>query len=173
METWDAYTDLHAPLYNNTDVSPQYKASVDSSITAWIQALFPADKLVMGIPFYGYLYSSVKDVNHGLYQTFSGANSISYGKIASNYLNQPGYTRYFHTQSLVPWLYNGSTFITYEDTESIKIKAAYIKSKGLGGAMMWELSQDPNRVLSDALYEGLKITYIPYSPVVESKNRGI
>ncbi len=154
--TWDTYTDLHAPLYSNTDSSPQYKASVDSSINAWKKASFPMDKLVMGIPFYGYLYSSVKDRNHGLYQTFSGANSISYRQIAANYLSKPDYTRSLHAQSRVPYLYNGSTFITYEDTESIKIKIDYMKSKGLSGAMIWELSQDPDKVLGSALYEGLK-----------------
>jgi chitinase len=110
----------------------------------------------MGIPFYGYLFSSVKDVNHGLYQTFAGANSISYGKIASGYLNQTGYTRYFHSQSMVPWLYNGSTFITYEDTQSIGYKTDYIRTKGLGGAMIWELSQDPDHILGNALYNGLQ-----------------
>jgi chitinase len=57
---------------------------------------------------------------------------------------------------MVPWLFNGSTFITYEDPESMGRKAEYIKSKGLGGAMIWELSQDPNRVLLNALYNGLQ-----------------
>lgn len=154
--TWDSYTDMHAPLYNNTDISPQYKSSVDSSIKAWKQASFPMDKLVMGIPFYGYLYSSVPNNNHGLYQSFSGANSINYSQIAANYLNQPGYTRYFHSQSMVPWLYNGSTFISYEDAQSIGLKTDYIKSNGLGGAMIWELSQDPDKVLLNALYNGLQ-----------------
>lgn len=154
--TWDSYTDLHSPLYTNTDVSPQYKTSADSSIQVWKQMGFPTGKLVMEIPFYGYLYSSVKDVNHGLYQTFAGANSISFGKITSDYLNKPGFVRYFHSQSLVPWLYNGSIFISYEDEQSIGYKTEYIKSNGLGGAMIWELSQDPNRVLGTVLYEGLK-----------------
>jgi chitinase len=57
---------------------------------------------------------------------------------------------------MVPWLFNGSTFITYEDEQSMNLKAQYIKSKGLSGAMIWELSQDPNRVLLNALYDGLK-----------------
>ena len=56
----------------------------------------------------------------------------------------------------MPWLYNGSTFITYEDAESIGRKAEYIKAKGLGGAMIWELSQDPDKVLSTALYQSLQ-----------------
>ena len=152
---WDPYTDLLAPLYNNTDASPQYKASVDSSINEWEKTSFPMDKLVMGIPFYGYRYSSVSNVNHGLYQTFSNASSINYNLIVKDYLNKKGYKRYFHSQSKVPWLYNGSTFITYEDPESIGIKADYIKSEKLGGAMIWELSQDPDRVLLNTLYEGL------------------
>jgi chitinase len=57
---------------------------------------------------------------------------------------------------MVPWLFNGSTFISYEDEQSIGAKAQYIKNKALGGAMIWELSQDPNKVLLNALYNGLK-----------------
>lgn len=153
---WDSYTDLHAPLYNNTDISPQYKISVDSAVNAWINASFPANKLVLGIPFYGYIYSSVNNTNNGLYQTFGGANSISYQAITTNYLNHPGYTRYFHSQSLVPWLFNGSTFISYEDSQSITNKTNYIKTKNLSGAMIWELSQDPSGTLLNSLYNGIK-----------------
>jgi chitinase len=154
--TWDQYTDFNAPLYNNSDVSPQLKWSVDTSVNTWLNAGFPADKIIMGVPFYGYLFKAVADVNHGLYQTYSGSASINYANIAANYLNAPGYVRYFHSESMVPWLFNGSTFITYEDQESMGRKAEYIKSKGLGGAMIWELSQDPNRVLLNALYNGLR-----------------
>lgn len=154
--TWDTYTDFNAPLYNNTDVSPQYKGSVDSSVSAWLNASFPAEKLVMGVPFYGYVYSTVKNTNNGLYQTFSGANSLSYNTIVNNYLNTPSYVKYWHSQSLVPWLFNGSVFISYDDPQSIGLKADYIKSKNLGGAMIWELSQDHNHDLQNALYDRLK-----------------
>ena len=153
---WDAYTDLHAPLYMNNDTSPQYKASVDSSVNTWINASFPADKLVLGIPFYGYLLSSVNNTNNGLYQTYAGANSISYQLIVDNYLSKPTFTRHFHSQSMVPWLFDGSIFISYEDPQSIAYKTDYIKSKKLGGAMVWELSQDPNEVLLGTLYNGMK-----------------
>ena len=153
---WDGYTDFNAPLYNNSDASPQYKWSVDSSVNAWLNAGIPAEKLVVGVPFYGYIYNSVKNVNNGLYQTFSGASSISHSAIVSKYLNASGYVRYFHQQSLVPWLFNGSTFISYEDEQSIGLKAEYIKSKGLGGAAIWELSQDANGTLLGAIHGVLK-----------------
>jgi chitinase len=153
---WDTYTDFNAPLYNSSENSPQLKWSVDSSINAWANAGFPKEKLVMGVPFYGYIFKAVENVNNGLYQTYSGSSSISYANIAGNYLNTPGYTRYFHTEAMVPWLFNGINFITYEDEQSMSLKAQYIKTKGLGGAMIWELSQDPNAVLLNALYHGLE-----------------
>jgi len=154
--TWDMFTDFNSPLYNNSDSSPQYKWSIDSSIKAWKNAGFPGDKIVVGVPFYGYKYNSVVNINNGLYQTFSGGSSISYANIALNYLNAQGYVRYFHQQSMVPWLFNGSTFISYDDEESMGHKAAYIKNNTLGGAVIWELSQDPSRVLLNALYNGLQ-----------------
>lgn len=154
--TWDSYTDYNAPLYPNTDTSPQYKWSVDQSINAWLKAGFPKDKMVMGVPFYGYVYNAVADINDGLYQRYSGGASISYETIANYYLKNPAYSRYFHAGSMVPWLFNGSTFISYDDEQSIGLKAGYIKSKGLGGGMIWELSQDPNGVLLRSLYNGLK-----------------
>lgn len=154
--TWDSYTDFNAPLYLNNDISPQYKWSVDSGVRSWAQAGFPLEKLMMGIPFYGYIYGSVNNYNYGLYQPFFGANSITYGQVASDFLNSPGYQRYFHPESKVPWLFNGSVFISYDDPESIGFKTDYIKQNGLGGAMIWELSQDPNRVLLYFLYNSLQ-----------------
>ena len=154
--TWDQYTDFNAPLYNNSDPSPQYKDSVDQAVRTWLAAGLPTEKLIIGVPFYGYIFKAVANINNGLYQTYSGAQSINYTNIAANYLNAPGYVRYFHTESKVPWLFNGSTFITYEDEESMAFKAEYIKTKGLGGAMIWELSQDQNNILLGALYNELK-----------------
>ena len=148
---WESRTDFNAPLYNYDAT----KVSVASNIDVWLAAGFPKEKLIMGVPFYGYLYRQVSNVNQGLFQTYSGSQSISYANIAGNYLNATGYQKYFHSSAKVPWLFNGSTFITYEDEQSMAEKAAYIKNKGLGGAMIWELSQDPNRVLLNALSQEL------------------
>ena len=55
-----------------------------------------------------------------------------------------GWVRYWDNTAKVPYLYNATThqFITYDDKISIDEKAKYIKQKNLGGAMIWELSQD-------------------------------
>lgn len=154
--TWDSYTDFNAPLYLNNDISPQYKWSVDSGIRSWDQAGFPMNKLHMGIPFYGYIYSSVNNFNYGLYQPYMGANAINFSQIAANYLNNPSFVRFFHPESKVPWLFNGSIFISYDDLESIRYKSEYIIENGLAGATIWEQSQDPNRVLLYYLNDSLR-----------------
>jgi|GEM_PF-3789889 len=160
--TWEKYMNFNAPLYSD-NTTQQSKLSVDSSIGSWLKAGVPAEKIIMGVPFYGYRYTSVNKANNGLYQNYSGGSSINYANIAANYLKTPGYARYFHPESMVPWLFNGSTFISYEDEESMKSKGQYIRNKGLGGGMIWELSQDPNRILLNSLYNGLK----------EQKDKGI
>ncbi len=152
--TWDANTGFNAPLYNYNGINGDL--SVDSGISAWINAGFSKEKIVMGVPFYGYIYISVPAVNDGLGQTYSGGASISYGNIAASYLKLSEYKRFYHPTAKVPWLFNGSTFISYEDEQSMADKAKYIKDKGLLGAMIWELSQDPDRVLFNSLYNGLK-----------------
>jgi chitinase len=56
----------------------------------------------------------------------------------------------------VPWLYSAQAreWITYEDAQSMRIKAQYIVEQGLAGAMFWELSNDDGTLL-DALRRGL------------------
>ncbi len=154
--TWDRYTDFNAPLYGNNDITLQYKGSVDQSINSWLSVGFPAQKIVMGVPFYGILYKAVSSSNNGLYQVYSGGNSISFKNIVANYLDKPGYVRRFHSISKVPWLYNGAYFISYDDEESLQMKGTYVKAKGLGGVMIWELSQDSNGRLLNTLYNSLK-----------------
>ena len=152
---WDKYTDFVSPLHNSNEPSPQYKASFDTGINSWLQSSFPAEKLVAGVPFYGYHYAGVNGSN-GLYKTFSSAKAVSYKKITESLLGQQGFKRYFHSESMVPWLYNGSDFVSYEDPESILQKAQYIRSNKLKGAMIWELSHDKDSELLNSLQEGLK-----------------
>ena len=67
-------------------------------------------------------------------------------------------TRYWDAQSKVPYLWDSQNkvWISYDDAESMRAKAQYIKSLGLGGFMLWELSSDRNGVLIDALRAGLR-----------------
>ena len=149
-------TDLNAPLYTPSESSPQYQWSCDAAVRLWTGRGFPKNKILMGIPFYGIRFTGVKKANDGLYQTFSSGGSIPYDKIASTYLGDPAYARFTHPDARVPWLFNGSTFISYDDPRSIAEKAGYINNAGLGGAAVWELSQNADGALLEALRSGLK-----------------
>ena len=59
-------TGHHAALFTNP--ADPGKDSADASVNAFEAAGVPAEKLVLGIPFYGHSWSGVPDRDHGLYQ---------------------------------------------------------------------------------------------------------
>ena len=144
---WDKYSDLLSPLYQPKESSPQYKNSVNDAISAYRSSGVPAGRLVLGMPFYGYLYSGVDSKNNGLYSSFSSAKSITFDAVRASYLNNQKFTKLRHSDAKVPYLYGNKTFITYEDAQSIADKAKLAKSRGLGGVGAWELSQDTSGTL--------------------------
>jgi chitinase len=149
-------TDFNAPLYTPSENTPQYKWSANAAVKLWTDEGFPKTKILMGIPFYGIRFNGVTNAGRGLYQTFTSGSSITYDKIVSSYLNDPAYARYVHTDALVPWLFDGSTFISYDDPQSIAAKATYIKDTGLGGAAIWELSQNADGMLVGVIKDNIE-----------------
>lgn len=154
--TWNTYTDFNAPLYAPSGSSPQSKWSCDAAVKLWVKNGFPKSLVVMGVPFYGYEYYGVKSTNNGLYQKYSWGDAISYDVIAAKYLNNTSYKRYFSSSAKVPWVYGNSTFVSYDDVQSVTFKAKYTASNGLRGGGAWELSQDVNGTLLGALYQNIK-----------------
>lgn len=146
---WDARTDFNSPLYSVPhSPSLQITWSIDSTVNNWLNHGMQANKIIIGIPFYGVKYTAVTSAdNNGYYQDFDTGWSISYSDIAAKYLSQ-GMPRYFHPEAKVPWLFDGQTFISYDDPESIACKVDYIKDRGLGGAMFWQLTQDDGTLLN-------------------------
>ncbi|WP_264805180.1 glycosyl hydrolase family 18 protein [Cytobacillus sp. NCCP-133] len=152
---WDSLTGFNSPL-NASSGEPSNSPSVLQAVQLFLNKGVPANKLVMGVPFYGYEYKGVNNANNGLAQSYTNVKSINYSTIEKNMIGKNGFIRYWNDDSQVPYLWNGSTFISYDDAESIGKKAAFIKSKGLAGAMIWEISQDPNKVLLNQLVTDLK-----------------
>lgn len=150
------YTDLNAPLYPTTGYSPQDVWSVDQAVKAWTGAGFPKSKLVVGVPFYGHRYSNVKGGGQGLFKRYSGYRTVTYDQVVSKYLSDKSYWRYYAAKGRTPCLFNGNTFITYEDAQSLKEKAAYINANGLAGAGIWELSENRDGLLLGTLRQNLK-----------------
>ena len=153
-----ATTGNHAPLF--TDPADPEKVSADKSVQEFEQAGVPADKIVLGVPFYGHAWGEVPDVSHGAFNPGKATTThvyARYGDIVSTMLNQ-GYVRYWDAAASVPYLYNPDTkiFVSYEDPESLAKKCSYVLDHKLAGVMFWDYAGDPTGTLLDALDTGLK-----------------
>jgi chitinase len=152
----DPTTGHHAPLFADP-MDPKH-ASSDDTVRAYEKAGVPAEKILLGVPFYGRTWGDVPDTNHGLFQpgkTIAGVNA-QYSAIVSGMLGQ-GFTRYWDDAAKAPYLYNAEKriFVSYEDPESLAVKCAYVRSHKLGGVMFWESFGDPDGTLLQAIDSGL------------------
>ncbi|GEM44916.1 glycosyl hydrolase family 18 protein [Deinococcus cellulosilyticus] len=161
---WDATgpTNFHSNLYTDPSgpgTAPAKNYSVDSIVNTFLSAGVPANKLVVGIPFYGRGWTGVPNVNNGLYQSATGAARGTYEAGIEDYkvLKNFAGTKFRHPVTKQMWVYDGSTFWSYDDEQVIQEKANYIKSKGLGGSMVWSLDGDDSTgTLAKAIYNNLK-----------------
>lgn len=60
--------------------------------------------------------------------------------------------RYCQDEAQEPWIYNPATgiMITFEDPQSVTLKAEYVSQHYLSGMMFWELSNDGGELLKAA-----------------------
>jgi chitinase len=144
-------TGNHAPLY--TDPADPKQVSADTSIRHFEHAGVPADKIVLGVPFYGHIWGNVAPIHHGLFQTGSPlANAFAPYRVLVT-MPGHGFTRYWDASSSAPYLYSAQQrqFVSYEDPESLALKCAYVQRMHLGGVMFWEYSADAAGALLDTI----------------------
>lgn len=153
-----------APLYSNiSDVR-----TVDSLIHYWLEHDTPAVKLNLGIPLYGSSWtipasSSSKteppvSASWGPFNKHTGRiGQIPYFEICSN-VKLNGWKVFGEdNNSTGPYAIsahnagpdqdtNSLIWVGYDDVDTVTIKSEYIrKIRGLGGATVWDLSQDDFR----------------------------
>ena len=157
--TWDTYADFNAPLYTPSGASPQSRSSISDCVQAYLKKGIPAEKIVLGMPLYGYAYQGVKAQNNGLYSTYTSAKSVSYKTLKKSYLDNTAYRQLRHEEAQVPWLYGNRTFVSYDDAASLTAKAQLARSLGLGGVGFWEISQDDGGELIAAASGAFRSTW--------------
>jgi len=136
---WSHTTGFLAPLFTDP-ADPHHSNSIERSVSSYIAVGVPAEKLLMGVPFYGYSWTAVERTNNGLFQAGHGVHADKpYHYIRTLTANSPIYR---DPHSHAPWLYDGQTFWTYEDAVSVRYKVSYAANEHLGGVMIWELSGD-------------------------------
>ena len=135
---FDRITGHHSGLYPDED----RPSSGARAVRTMVNGGFPAEKLLLGMPAYGRVWRQVSGGGNGLVQraATSGNKTVSFDELLR--LEEQGYTRYFDDKAKVPWWFDGSTFVTGDDGESIAIKGKWVVDNGLMGMACWQYTQD-------------------------------
>jgi chitinase len=158
---WESTTNHQSNLYTSKDDPSSPSFSVDDTVHAYLDRGAPEGKVVIGVPFYSRGWTGVAPQNKGLYQPSSGPAPGVWESGVNDYkvtkgLVGGGFTRYWDGKAFAAWLFDGTTFWTFDDAIVMKHKAHYVLNNDLGGIMFWELSGDtPDGELVGALAEGL------------------
>ncbi|MET1072149.1 MAG: glycosyl hydrolase family 18 protein [Umezawaea sp.] len=140
------------------------KFSVETTVNAYTSAGVPPRKITLGLAFYGRGWQGVADGGRkGVWQTATGAAPGQFAEEAGTrgYANLiasvPGCTALHDEVAVATYCYTGAggQWWTFDDTWSIGKKTAWLRSRGLLGAMFWEMSGDTGTLIN-AVYAGLR-----------------
>ncbi len=166
---WDSQTGHHSPLYGNPSASDP-NLNTHTSVQTFLSNGVPAQKIVVGVPFYGRGFKNAATNDNGLFQTHGGASDqgsweagmfdfkdLEQGTRTNQYIDANGFTRHWDEVAVAPYLYNPTSlvFITYDDQQSIALKVEYVLTNDLGGVMFWSIDADTAKfLLGSAIHNG-------------------
>uniref|UniRef100_A0A8D0KKV4 Chitinase-3-like protein 1 n=1 Tax=Sus scrofa TaxID=9823 RepID=A0A8D0KKV4_PIG len=149
---WRQTTGHHSPLFRGQgDASSDRFSNADYAVSYVLRLGAPANKLVMGIPTFGRSFTLASS------KTDVGAPASGPG-IPGRFTKEKGILAYYEICDFlqgatvrrplgqqVPYATKGNQWVGYDDQESVKNKAKYLKSRQLAGAMVWTLDLDDFR----------------------------
>ncbi|KAG0711282.1 Acidic mammalian chitinase [Chionoecetes opilio] len=152
---WDPYTHHQSGLYAHPDdTGDNAYFNQDFAVRYWIEKGMPANKISQGVPLYGRCWTLDGKDDTGYY---APAHQPS---VAGPYTEEPGDWGYneicegiskggwtvVHDPAMhEPYAYNlnhNKIWCSYDDEDSVKLKAEYAKEHGLAGMMVWSIDTD-------------------------------
>jgi len=151
--TYDFYGSFDPLLNHNSPLYAPAQGDAEFNCASSIERLLneygvPADKLTMGLPFYG--RTQLSNTTPQLFGQGNGQVDLqNFGQdegtpLYYNILLAEGFTNYWDAQASVPYAINetNNSFLSYDDVQSITAKSQYIADMNLRGAIIWEITGD-------------------------------
>jgi chitinase len=160
--SWENRTNQQSALRVPAGAPDHPDFSIENTVDAWRDRGAPARELVLGIPYYSQGWTGVTGGRNGLFGTATGGAPGKFAVGSEDYKvlkNLPGqaFTVYRDWRAGHSWLFDGTTFWTYDDPAQILQKTAYIRAEGLGGSMVWSLDgDDEHATLTRTISAGLR-----------------
>jgi GH18 family chitinase len=140
---WDSLSGHNAPLYSSGQTDTN--RNVDAAFRLYTQTFHvPSSKVNIGIPFYGHSYAMCT----ALYAPHAGADTIHFSKDGVFYNDivetKGKLTRFWDDRAKVPYAVDSSwnSLVSYDDEESVALKAQYVLDHHAGGVIIWEITGD-------------------------------
>lgn len=158
---WDPLTNQQSSLRTPAGDPTTPKFSTQVVIDALLARGAPRHRLVMGVPFFSRGWTGVRNQNAGLFQPAQGPAPATFEAGYEDFkvlkAQQSKFTLYRDNRAGFAWLFDGTTFWTYDDAAEMRRKASYADDRRLGGVMIWSLDGDTtNGELITALRRGLR-----------------
>ncbi|KAF2202873.1 chitinase 1 precursor [Delitschia confertaspora ATCC 74209] len=141
----------HAQLYTPQDPhSPEAAISCHSAVSYLVRCGVPTQKILMGVPAYGRSFTGTRGVGH----SYSG-HAGEEGTFEFKDLPRPGAQEYVDPHVGAAYCVGGDGgFITYDNPETVKMKARYVRANCLGGLFYWTGTGDAKDLQRSLLYNG-------------------
>lgn len=140
--SWDKTTGHQANIQKDTSNKDDTKFNTEQAVNAYTDAGVAPNKLVLGLPLYGHSFADTDGLGKSF--TGNGKGSDESGIWKYRDLPRPGSEVETDDKLGAAWTYDAKSreLVTFDNVQTTKMKANYIKSKGLGGAFFWEASGD-------------------------------
>jgi chitinase len=118
--------------------SPKGGGYSDAAFDYAVSQGFPAQKIILGCPAYGWAFLGCTDINQSFEACGGNGGTFDYRD-----LPRPGTEERVDSEAAAAFCIGGDGgFVTYDNPETVRMKAKYAKSKGLGGLFLWHGTAD-------------------------------
>jgi chitinase len=147
---------FNSPIYAGGATFPNTTRplpSIDEAVNAFLDNGVTASKLGVGTPFYGDVWRGGAGTSTGgvtlprqAWTSPPTVSAVTFSSILATYYQTNHYRWDSKAQAAYLSITNAAAandeFISYDDEHSTAAKVSYARNRGLGGLMIWELSQD-------------------------------